>query len=384
MKQPSTVFTHLQYRKERGAPFWHEFIVAELDNNTVCRFDRAGESDARGDAITGENMKSQDTTWVLSMADFVELDKTSKVLLRVHFPQGQDLISVLATCYGVKTDNQAQFYTVTRYNCYFLSWTILITAARRTVDWSIIGRDEQLWDGLVKSGIRKLTSCPEKNKTRTRFALGQILNANEPEDNSLPFVGAAHLVETLRQALVTARSAISRTLSELALHSSVEKAVRVLSEDFVRSAATEAAKKHAYHTARDAAMEAVVELMWEQVLTDCNAGKVWEGESRKTEGRVRDAAEAAANVDLGAGLEGEEWELAWDASWRKQDLSAVILSRAKSGWRDAWTKACAANEVYLPKISSGVAEYVMDHLPDSTPDILTIEKVSLALVTSWF
>ncbi|KAG8794396.1 hypothetical protein FRC12_024723 [Ceratobasidium sp. 428] len=34
--QPTTKFTHLQYRKERDSPFYHEFILLELDNDTFA------------------------------------------------------------------------------------------------------------------------------------------------------------------------------------------------------------------------------------------------------------------------------------------------------------------------------------------------------------
>ncbi|KAG8698626.1 hypothetical protein FRC09_007124, partial [Ceratobasidium sp. 395] len=59
--QPTKKFTHLQYRKERDGPFYHEYIVLELDNGSVCRFDRRGDVATRAGAFTFEGMTAEDT-----------------------------------------------------------------------------------------------------------------------------------------------------------------------------------------------------------------------------------------------------------------------------------------------------------------------------------
>ncbi|KAF8594933.1 hypothetical protein BDV93DRAFT_458039, partial [Ceratobasidium sp. AG-I] len=113
--QPSKTFKYIQYRKEREAPFYHEFIVVELDNDTVCRFDR------RGDGIL-DLLKDG--------PDYKAMNEKSDLLLRIHFPKGEDLLTVLAICYCVQKDEDARAYTLTKYNCYFLSWTIITATAR--------------------------------------------------------------------------------------------------------------------------------------------------------------------------------------------------------------------------------------------------------------
>ncbi|KAG9122564.1 hypothetical protein FRC07_001008 [Ceratobasidium sp. 392] len=374
MAQPSTKFSCLQYRKDiRPSYFYHEFIVAELDNGTFCRFDRRGDPNGRGEAIGQKGIKAEDTVQVLD-SEFRELEQTSKLLLKVHFPQKQDLITILATCHGIQIDERAGRYMFTRFNCYFFSWTILITTARHMVDWGIIVREPKLWDELVTSCITQSTSSCDKPKVDAGSILDRVLKTNEPAEDMPPFVGAAYLIETLRKSLNDARPDIGTTLDELVLESAVDKTVRELSSERLRNAAQQAAKKHAYHAARDAGLEAIVETMWQRVFSDPHAGKAWEAASRDTEKKIRDAAEEAANVSLGEALEGDGWQDAWNKVWGSEDAYGLISSRAKTAWKDAWTNASLRNETYIRRISDGVAKYVMGHLPDSTPDMLKVEK----------
>ncbi|KAG9094191.1 hypothetical protein FS749_012954 [Ceratobasidium sp. UAMH 11750] len=375
--QPTTTFKCLQYREDsRGTSFFHEFIVAELDNGTFCRFDRGGVKDARGEAILGKGIEAEDTAHVLSRADhqFKELEQTSKLLLKVHFPQGRDLITILATCHGIQVDERAGRYTLTRFNCYFFSWTILITAARHTVDWSVVSREPKLWDGLVESSVGRLGLRCDKSKTEAGSVLQRIMKTNEPADDLPPYVGTAYLVETLRRSLIAMRSEIGNTLDELVLQSTVGETMQLLSRERLGAAACEAAKKHAYHAARDAALEAIPEVMWQQVFSNPDAGEEWEATSRETERRVRDAAEAAAGIDLGDGLEGNGWEDAWDMIWGREDASGLISTRAKGAWKDGWTKVCVVNETCLRRICSSVAKYAEDNVPESSQDVLKVEK----------
>ncbi|KAG9086584.1 hypothetical protein FRC07_013050, partial [Ceratobasidium sp. 392] len=130
--QPTTKFTHLQYRKELEQPFFHEYIVIELDNDTVCRFDRRGDVTTRAHAFTLEGVTAEDTAHVIQKHEthYAAINNNSDMLLRIHFPNGLDLLTILAICYGVQKDDETRAYTLTRYNCYFLSWIIITGTAR--------------------------------------------------------------------------------------------------------------------------------------------------------------------------------------------------------------------------------------------------------------
>lgn len=402
--QPSKRFTHLQYRKEREAPFYHEFIVAELENKTVCRFDRRGDVQTRANAFTLDGITAEDTAHVISPIEdhYADINNKSDQLLRIHFPKGQDLLTILAICYGVQKDDAASAYTLTKYNCYFLSWTIITATARRTVDWALLGKETSRWEDLVETTIKGLSSDStpmSRLKAGVRTALTLARKSDAANADTIPFIGSSYLISTLRQALVNTRQDIQKSLGDLILRTRVEPAIRTISKISSQTAAQEAARSHAGQAARDAAMEAVIESMWRNILSSENGGQLWEDQCKTAESCVWQAANAAASADAEPEPEtpGEEdtgpknWERAWDAAWAESwnsessnegarsnstsDDSARddISNRAKSAWRQAWIDAREANEQYVDLVSNGVAEYVNKNLPESMPEVLKID-----------
>lgn len=405
--QPSKRFTHLQYRKEREAPFYHEFIVAELDNGTVCRFDRRGDVQTRANAFTLDGITAEDTAHVISMSEkhYTDINTKSDQLLRIHFPKGQDLLTILAICYGVQKDESASAYTLTKYNCYFLSWTIITATARRTVDWALLGKETTRWEDLVKTTIEGLStdsSTMGRLKASVRSAISIARKSDTSNADIVPFIGSSYLISTLRQALVNTRQDIQKSLGDLILRSRVDPAIRSISKLSSQAAAQEAARSHAGQAARDAAMEAVIESMWRNILSSENGGQLWEDQCKATESCVWQAANAAAGADADPEPEpettGEEatgpknWEVAWDAAWAESWNSSSsngrarsnstsgddsskdgISSRARAAWRKAWNEALEANKQYVDLVSDGVANYVNKNLPESMPEVLKID-----------
>ncbi|KAG8742477.1 hypothetical protein FRC10_001373 [Ceratobasidium sp. 414] len=401
--QPTTKFTHLQYRKEREGPFYHEYIVIELDNDTVCRFDRRGDVATRAGAFTFEGMTAEDTAHVIQKHEthYAAINDNSDMVLRIHFPNGQDLLAILGICYGVQKDDETRAYTLTRYNCYFLSWTIITATARRTVDWAQLGKDTNKWEELVRTTIEGLsTESPSlrsriKDGARTVFGLGRK-NDSGPSSglDAIPFVGATYLINTLRKALFNTRSNIQQSLGQLIFQTTVEDSMRQISDESAKKAGSEAARNHAGQAARDAAMEAIIETMWRTILNSENGAQLWEDQCKFTEEAVWKAASAAAEADEKDEDEAEQdgpekWEEAWDIAWldswdkmskgrgRSDDSVSDsdregVSMRAKEAWKDAWDDACEANEKYVPLLSDGVAKYVTKNL-DSLPQDLKID-----------
>ncbi|CAE6473858.1 unnamed protein product [Rhizoctonia solani] len=418
----STTFTYLEYRKERESPFYHEFILVELDNKTVCRFDRRGDINNRANVLVGEPIPSEDSAHVIdtSTTHYSEIGASSDLLLRMHFPQGQDLLILLAICYGIHNNKNTQSYSLTRYNCYFFSWMMVTATARCTVAWAALAQQKPKWGELVAAVMKGLgRNDPGPG---LQGAIPAIL-ASKSKGNTRPlfqFVGSAYLISTLQKALNETREQIRKSLAELILQTTVEKAMHEVSETSAQNAASEAARSHAAQAAQDAAMEAVIETMWRDIISSNEGGDLWEtkcmlakecvqkasaaaadaaGQSRRTV--ITQAEPTAPEVDAlppppaGDGAEAvpappAKWETAWDASWeenwasgnksgrqrsnttgsRSDDSSkASISDRAKAAWIKAWEEACKANEEYVPLISSGVAEYVTKNLPDVLPEV---------------
>jgi hypothetical protein len=418
----TTRFTHLQYRKEREKPFHHEFIVVELENGTVCRFDRRGDVDTRAHAFTSAGITAEDTAHVIQKDEshYKEIYAKSDLLLRLYFPQGQDLLTILGICYGVQHDEHARAYTLLRYNCYFLSWTIVTATVRRTVDWALLGKEGTHWEALVKSTIDGLTPGPSR-LNRLRAFIGMNVPDPSAQGDPVPFIGSAYLISTLRKALIATRASIHDSLAGLILRSTVSQSMIDIAQKSAQQAASEAARNHASQAARDAAMEAVIESMWRTILASENGGQIWEARCKATEECVwRAAAAAAADAaeqhqlitppatppptdsqlptPTAEGIEvpvvKASWEVAWDAAWadnwytltstgrarsnssasRGSDAaSASISQRAKAAWDKAWTDAVKANTEYVPLVSHGVADYVMKNLPEALPEVLKID-----------
>ncbi|KAG9120068.1 hypothetical protein FRC07_004595 [Ceratobasidium sp. 392] len=168
--QPSTKFTHLQYRKEREGPFFHEFIVVELVNDTVCRFDRRGDPRTRANAFTLEGITAEDTAHVIQKQEdhYAHIEESSDMLICVIFPFKQDLRQILFVCYQIQQSVEARVYTLALYNCYFFSWSIIVDMVRR-----VSGSRSLLADALNTS------NHPNQSKTLDPLrSLGSWVHAN--------------------------------------------------------------------------------------------------------------------------------------------------------------------------------------------------------------
>lgn len=412
--QPSTTFKYLQYRKERESPFYAEYIVAELDNDTVCRFDRRGDLNTRANAFTVEGITAEDTAHVIDKKkgidlkddpDYKVITDKSDLLLRVHFPKGQDLLTILGICHSIQNDTDARAFNLTKFNCYFLSWMIITATARRTMDWALLGEEAHRWEDLVKTTIEGLSVVSDPDacfETPTRSTLGLRRKGDKhirPNADAIRFIGSSYLISTLRQALINTRTDIQKSLGEQIFGSTVEPAIRRISKIASTEAAQKAARSHAGQAARDIAMKQFIELAWRTILSE-NGGQLWENQCKVTENSVWWAADAAADADMDtemqAGSMKEEkgaqaWELAWDKAWEvgwnsnllkgkerststnDGSLKLDISSHAKKAWRKAWIEAYQANNQYIPLVVDGIATYVNKSLPKSSSEVLRID-----------
>ncbi|KAG8795302.1 hypothetical protein FRC12_016316 [Ceratobasidium sp. 428] len=132
--QPTKKFTCIQHRKERTGPFFHKFIVIELNNDTVCRFDRRGDPATRANAFTTEGMAAEDTAHVIQKHEsyYDEIYNTSDVLLQINLPESEDIHIILIACHGLQLLKSTQAYSLLEHNCYFFSWMILATVVHYT------------------------------------------------------------------------------------------------------------------------------------------------------------------------------------------------------------------------------------------------------------
>ncbi|KAF8748411.1 hypothetical protein RHS01_10880 [Rhizoctonia solani] len=272
MEQPSTKFTKLEYRKMRDG--WkHEYIVVELDNGTVCRFDRQGKREVWANGLTVEGLDASDTAHVIRKDDekyYPPIINESEVVLRMHFPDGQDILTILGICYAL--------------------------------------------DELVKTtmaGINSDESRLDRLKSSTRSMFGKKSNAPIP-----PSSGSAYLLSTLQIALSHTRSNVKKNLTESLLKSTVEKNILEITEKSSKSAAEDAARSHASQAARDASFEAVIEVMWGTLLSEQDGIQLWEDRCKRTEDCSK-TKPATSRIALLA-------KAAWSKAWKDATLANEI------------------------------------------------------------
>lgn len=133
--QTETRFASIQHRRNREPPFFHEYLLIHLVDNSVCRLERIGEGSQAG-AVLQSGCTSHDIIqWFPTEGDANSNSQSgSDLVTQVNFPVTFDLLEVLAICYSVQKCNQSSKYTLQRYNCYFLCYTVLTILTRRVTE----------------------------------------------------------------------------------------------------------------------------------------------------------------------------------------------------------------------------------------------------------
>lgn len=166
-KQPCKRFESIQHRQNQDAPFFHQFLLIRLTDGSLCRVERLGDG-IQLDAIrkTGSLAHDLMETFTPDAYEIFVHDKPSDLIAEIRFPHEFDLMEVLAIYYSIQRDNRTRWYTLQRFNCYFLCWTILAVLARHLVDWqetfSTATWTDTVEDALmVFSGLSRAPLMPE-------------------------------------------------------------------------------------------------------------------------------------------------------------------------------------------------------------------------------
>ncbi|EUC54774.1 hypothetical protein RSOL_072940 [Rhizoctonia solani AG-3 Rhs1AP] len=131
----------LQLRQEREGPYFHQFIVFELqDGGGLFRIDRRlrPNEDAPMNSLKDEGIPAFDTIEPVVAWDD-PLFPASDCLISIEFKVDVYLALILKICRAIQEHPLAQVYTLQRYNCYFFAQTITMCAACGAVDWARIG-----------------------------------------------------------------------------------------------------------------------------------------------------------------------------------------------------------------------------------------------------
>ncbi|CEL52159.1 hypothetical protein RSOLAG1IB_00698 [Rhizoctonia solani AG-1 IB] len=155
-----TEFLSIAYMKERDTTFKHEFLLIYLlptdsqdlepdDCSFICRVERMGNGSHSNALFEGDH--ARDTIKIFSKSAYAKFETScpfSVHVLDIRFQQRLDLFRILELCYAVQESNSAARYTLFKFNCYFMCWTILINLIRDLDKWSN-RLDADRWETIV-------------------------------------------------------------------------------------------------------------------------------------------------------------------------------------------------------------------------------------------
>ncbi|CAE6474562.1 unnamed protein product [Rhizoctonia solani] len=151
-RRTSKFIDKIELRREREAPFHHEFVVFRLGKEGgYFRIDRRQNSPL--DFLHQKGVEANDTVEeVSSMND--HLYSASDCLVSLDLRIGVHLSIILQTCWAIQMHPSAWAYTPQCYNSYFLAQTILMCAARSVPDEGTFDRIRDMfrfsydWDNV--------------------------------------------------------------------------------------------------------------------------------------------------------------------------------------------------------------------------------------------
>ncbi|KAG9119097.1 hypothetical protein FRC07_006061, partial [Ceratobasidium sp. 392] len=155
-KQSCTRFNSIQHRKERGG-LAHEFIILELEDDSICRMERMGDPSARVEAISPQGTSAYDIIQWFPSCDSpgARLEDTDTVAI-IKFPDFFDLMDVLRICRAIHEGENTCNYTLQGFNCYFfaLAIQVILTALVRNREKAL---SKALWCLGVGDGLSTLS-----------------------------------------------------------------------------------------------------------------------------------------------------------------------------------------------------------------------------------
>ncbi|CAE6440626.1 unnamed protein product [Rhizoctonia solani] len=130
-RRSSHAIATMELRRERNAPFFHQYIILKLLDDCFFRIDRRQQPDENTplDCIYEQGVEACDT--IEEVTSFEDTSYSpSDCLVGVQFRDGIPLERVLKILWAIHQHPSARVYTLQRYNCYFAAQTIISLAAK--------------------------------------------------------------------------------------------------------------------------------------------------------------------------------------------------------------------------------------------------------------
>ena len=158
----------IQLRKNRQHPYYHEYIVIITRGGYTFRIDRRPDADAAFDTIMREGCTPYDTIEEVDSTSLEVLNGVSECVVELHWrgEQTVNLLFILFICFRIRNDKWTKRYTLQHYNCYFLSWTIIMIIVRNS---TVVSKAEAFKRGVqsIKQALKAewTQECTERERT---------------------------------------------------------------------------------------------------------------------------------------------------------------------------------------------------------------------------
>jgi hypothetical protein len=126
LRRQSSTITRIELRKEFDS-FQHEYVLIIFNDGYTCRIDRRPHPNVPIDSLMRKGCQAIDTIEEILQTS----TNPSQCVVRLDFDQdGLDITIIVLILFAIKHDHAAQRYTLQKFNCYFMAWTILLLVSR--------------------------------------------------------------------------------------------------------------------------------------------------------------------------------------------------------------------------------------------------------------
>ncbi|CAE6531705.1 unnamed protein product [Rhizoctonia solani] len=132
--QSSTQLASIQHWRNLDEPFFHEYLMIQLVDGSMCRLERLGDG-SRPEAVLQAGCEAHDIIQWFTAEDRMLISSSrppAELITEIRFQVSDrpDLLDVLAICYSIQHIRPTSVYTLQRFNCYFLCITVLAVFSR--------------------------------------------------------------------------------------------------------------------------------------------------------------------------------------------------------------------------------------------------------------
>lgn len=222
----STAFRSIQHHRDSDPPFFHEFLLLQLNDGALCRIERTGQG-SRIDAIRNIGCTAHDYIQYFSASDYkaFTVDKPSELIAQVDLPHDFDIMDVLAICYAIYKRPRTRAYTLQRFNCYFLCGTILLVLTRRLVRWEAMVTFD-IWNEALYQSLDRLAHISrDPTKRYLLLHVCRLLEPDTPEPAGFIFKALRDRLGTLPDAYNSLKQALINNLWRNAWNGRMNQAI---------------------------------------------------------------------------------------------------------------------------------------------------------------